>query len=145
MILDTDTGKIMALITAKGKGQIVANTDITKIDKTVEIASQEDIIDISEVPKIEKQYQSGIKFYNNNVQTKDGTRLGKVIDYSIDTEFMQLNSIVVAKSFLKIIFWDTKIISYKDILEVTKNAIIVKNLVKPIKNKELRMAGASGT
>ncbi|MFC1749441.1 PRC-barrel domain-containing protein, partial [Pseudomonadota bacterium] len=86
-----------------------------------------DVIESSEIQKVEKILELQIPVIKNKVFTKKGEYLGKALDYSMDPKMFVLTSIVVAKSFLGILQWDRRIIGYKDIIEIKKDAIIVAN------------------
>ncbi|MBU0667497.1 PRC-barrel domain-containing protein [Patescibacteria group bacterium] len=139
IIFDHETGKIVGFLVTKGKNLAVTPIDILRWNKSIFIHDRNDIVEIEEVVKLHRAVEKNISIYNKKVFTKSGDYTGKVIDYGMHGTFFELTCLIVAKSFLGLIFWDRKIISAKDIIEVQKDRIIVKDLVKPLKMQKFQV------
>lgn len=145
VILNPDSGKIVGFLVAPRGRKIIAPVDITSWTNFIRVHDIHDIVDIDEVQQAAKIMGKNIPVFKSRVFTKDGDYIGRVIDFGIDNKFFTLTCLIVAKGFMGIFFWDRKIIAVKDIIEITKKGIIIKNLVKPVKMKKLRVDMATPT
>ena len=139
VVIKVDTGRVVGFLVAPNSRKVVVPVDILSWTNYIKVHDVHDLVGLDEVHQVADAIQKHIPIYGNKVITKGGENIGKVIDFGMDNKFFKLTCLVVAKSFLGIIFWDRKIISAKDIIEVTKKGIIIKNLVKPVKMKKLRV------
>jgi uncharacterized protein YrrD len=137
VVVNTETGKVVGFFTVNKK--VLSPIDIIEWDENMIINSNSDIIEVDEIHHFKETLKKNIAIYQNRVFTKEGDYLGKVIDFGIDNKFFQLTCIIVAKSLLGTIFWDKRLISSQDILHIKKKEIIVKNLVRPVKMKKLKV------
>ena len=142
ILLNPDDGKIVAFILSPDLKKIVSPIDVTKWGMTIIIHDLHDVVASEEILKVTKILEANIKILKNNVVTKSGENLGRVIDYRMDCTHFCLTGIVVAKQILGIIQWDKRIINFKDIIEITKDKIIVKDSLEdiPIKKTVVDMA-----
>jgi len=76
--------------------------------------------------------KKNIRVFHNRVITKSGLHLGKVVDFAVNNKMFVLTKIVVAKTILGIISYDYRVIAHKDIIEIKKDAIIVKDPLKMV-------------
>lgn len=139
VIINPDSGKVTGFLVAPSNRKVIAGIDVVAWTEYLKIHDENDIVEIGEIIQIRDLVEKNIPVYRNKVFTKDGEYIGIVIDIGFDNKFFSLNCLVVAKGLLGIIFWDKKIIAAQDILEITKTKIIVKNLVKPVKMRKLRV------
>lgn len=140
VIINPDTGKIVGFSVAPSNKKFIAQIDVLSWSNFIKINDISDIVEADEVIQIEKILEEGRTIYRKKVYTKNDEFIGIVIDMGLDNKLFKLNCLVVAKGFLGIIFWDKKIIAAQDIIEIKEKKIIVKNLVKPVKMKKLRVA-----
>jgi len=139
VILNTETGKVVGFFVAPGK-KVISPVDVLSWPSYVKIHDSHDIVEIDEVIQISRVLEKKITIHRSKVMTKSGDYIGRVIDFGIDDKFFALTCLVVAKGFLGLIFWDKKIIAAVDILEITEKAVIIKDLVRPVKMKKLKLA-----
>ncbi len=139
VIINPDSGKVAGFFLAPSNKKVIAAIDVLSWTDYVKISDEQDIVETDEVIQINNILEQNIPVFRNKVYTKDGDYVGVVIDIGFDNKFFSLTCLVVAKGFLGIVFWDKKIIAAQDILEITKNKIIIKNLVKPVKMRKLRV------
>jgi len=139
IIINHENGKIIGFLVNRGQNLAITPIDIIRWNKSILVQDDSDIIEIEDVIKLAQAVENNIPIYNKKVFTKNGDYVGKVIDYGMNSTFYELSCLIVAKSFLGIIIWDKKIISAKDIIEVQKNRIIVKDLVVPLKMKKFQV------
>lgn len=143
VLLNTDTGKVMGFFVMGGATKVITPTDILEWDDALVIHDQDDIVETEEVINVQKAIEKNMKIMKKNVYVKSGEYIGKVLDFGINDQFYELTAIIVAKSFLGLVLWDRKIISAKDIIEVKKDRIIVKDLVKAVKMEKFQVDMAS--
>lgn len=142
LCLNTDNGKVVGFLMAPSGQTVVAPIDVIEWDNSLMIHDQDDIIPSVEIHQVADVSERNIRILGNKVITKDGTYLGKVTNYAVHSKFLTLTKIIVSKSFLGIIRFSRLIIGSKDIIEIKKDAIIVKNLVEPLVVKKLKPAAA---
>lgn len=127
VILDPDTGKVVALSVHPFLKYVITPMDIHAWYKYIVIEDEESIAEANDIMRVKEVLKKDIPIYKNRVETKNGEYLGKVVDFMIDTKFMQLTKIYVAKTFLGLVQMDQRIISADNILRVEKDKIVVKN------------------
>ena len=94
--------------------ELVAPTDVVKIAKVLELNF--DLI--------------GLK-----VETKKGSKLGKVIDYTVSLDNLTVQQIIVRRPALKSFIDPELIIHRKEIVKITDYKVIIKDEEKVIKAK----------
>lgn len=137
--LNTDSGKIVGFFVFGSHTKVVTPTDILEWDAALIIHDAEDVVEAEEVVNVMRAIQKEMKIMKKKVFTKSGEHIGKVLDYGMNDKLFELTVLVVAKSFLGLIFWDKKIISAKDIVEVKPDRIIVKDLVKTVEMEKFQI------
>ncbi len=137
LLINPDTGKIEAFIVNESKNLVILPMDIIKWSNFIKISDNNAIIEGEEIIKVTEIQKKGTYIYRNKVETKKGVFLGKVFDFTINDKFLNLQKIYVAKGFLGLIRYDSRIISAEDIIEITSDKIIVKDSLAIIKEKIL--------
>lgn len=91
------------------------------------IDSNDEIIGLDDVVKIEKLYKLGFPLVGMQVIDDHKHKLGKVTDYTVDTNHFTVQQLNVTKGFLKG-FNDTgSLIHRSQIIEINDKAIVVKS------------------
>ena len=139
LIVDPDSLKIIAFHVS---GAPVKNANIldTKsireysrygcvIDSTDELAEKDDIVKVSKIIDLNFSL-NGLK-----VETKKGTKLGKVIDFTVTSDDFTVQQIIVKRPVIKSFLDPELTIPRSEITEVTDYKIIVKDEEKTIKKK----------
>ncbi len=99
------------------------------IDSIEELVSKDDVIKISQA--IDLRFNP----INLKVETKKGSKLGRVSDYTVTSEDFMIQQIIVKRPLIKSITDPELTIPRKEIVEVTDDKIIVKDEEKTIKKK----------
>ncbi len=99
------------------------------IDSVDELVSDNDVIRISEIMSL------NFNLIGLKVETKKGTNLGKVIDYTLSPEDFTTQQLIVKRPAIKSFIDPELTIPRQEIVEVTDYKIIVKNEEKTIKKK----------
>ena len=91
------------------------------------IDSIDDLVLETDVIKISKVLQLNFSLIGLNVKTKKGTKLGKVIDYTFDTETFSVLQLIVKRPIMKSLLDPELVIGRSEIKEVNDYEIIVKD------------------
>lgn len=91
------------------------------------INSNDEIIGVNDVIKIEKLYKLNFPLINMSVVDDRKHRLGKVEDYTVDTESFVIQQFNVKRGFFKGITDTGLLISRTQIIEINDNEIIVRS------------------
>ena len=141
-IMDPDTLKIIAFTTtgplvAKAQNNILPASSVREyssqyglvVDSIDELVAREDIVKIDKV--------MGLSFFMHGlkVETKKGSKLGRVEDYTVTDDNFMLQQIIVKRPTIKSFLDPELTIPRKEISEVTDYKIIVKDEEKEIRRK----------
>lgn len=142
LILDHEKGIILALETNKN-GQIVSLVDILKWDDKIVVNDDSALITKDEIVRLNQI--KPFSLINHPVKTRDGDFVGYIQDFTFDSNTGRLMHLYVAKKKFGVRF-DRRIISVNDIIEIKKEAVIVKNNIiqEKIKAKEVLLAWRKG-
>ena len=99
------------------------------------IDSVDDFTEEGEVVKLDEVINLHFKLEGMKVVTKKKTKLGKVIDYTVDPSDYMILQLIVQRPPIKAFLDPELVISRKEIVEVTDEKIIVKDEEEKIKKK----------
>jgi len=102
------------------------------IDSIDDLVSEGDVIKISDIMKL------NFSLIGLTVKTKKGTKLGKVIDYTFDSETFSVLQLIVKRPVIKAILDPELVISRSEIREVNDYEIIVKDEEDKIRKKAMK-------
>lgn len=126
IIIDPETGKVLAFLIKNNR--IIAPLDVQRINSALSIENSDRILPLDDILRVYEVYKMKVDIIGAKVITeRKKLYLGRVFDFAIDTTHMTLTNIYVAKIFFLFRF-EEKIISYKNIVRINKNTIIVKDL-----------------
>jgi len=91
------------------------------------IDSNDEIIGVNDVIKIEQLYKLNFPLLNMNVVDDRRHRLGKVEDYTVDTDSFVIQQFNVKRGFFKGITDTGILISRTQIIEINDNEIVVRS------------------
>ncbi|MBR0430958.1 hypothetical protein IJJ05_01550 [Candidatus Saccharibacteria bacterium] len=143
-IVDPDNLKIIAF---RVDGPLLkkSNTNILDISSVREysnyglvIDSIEELVEKNDVIKIKKIIDLNFNLINLKVETKKGSHLGKVSDYTITSEDFIVQQIIVKRPIMKSLIDPELTISKKEIVEITDYKIIIKDEEKILKEKSTK-------
>jgi len=136
IVIEPETGKVVGfLIGSKGQN-VIAPSDIVLWNDNIFIHDPEDILETGEILKVTKVLSQNIPILRSKVYTKKGLYLGKVYDIGINPKLFVLTKLAVAKNILGFFPYDEKIIAHKNILEIKKDRIVVKDNDATVSIKE---------
>lgn len=140
-IVDPDNLKIIAFklagsLIAKSSANILDIKSIREysnygivIDDIDELIEKDDVVKISDVLRLNFAL-NGLK-----VETKKGSKLGKIKDYTLTSEDFVVQQLIVKRPIIKSFIDPELTIPRKEIIEITDYKIIVKDEEKTIKIK----------
>lgn len=99
------------------------------IDSIDELVSSEDVV------KLAKVIALNFNLIGLKVETKKGSKLGKVIDYTVTPDNFTIQQLIVKRPALKSFVDSELTIHRKEITEVTDYKVIVKDEEKVLKEK----------
>ena len=95
----------------------------------------DELISLDDVIKIKKILDLNFKLPGLKVETKKGSKLGKVIDYTITNNDFVVQQIIVKRPAIKSFIDPELTIHRREIVEITDYKIIVKDEEKTIKER----------
>lgn len=126
LVIDPDRGDLVALITSRG--QVVAPLDVLPFEGNEwTIRECDALLDPDELIRLNIISPTRRVLLKKPVFTRHGDFVGKVADYTLKMEILSLSSLTVTRNFLGMLM-DQHIFGWKEILEITDNAVIVKDL-----------------
>lgn len=138
VLIDPENGKLLALIVNVNKNLVVVPMDIISWHDSIHIHHHDNIVEANEVLRVAEVMGSGIHIFGNKVETKGGKLLGKVFDFSIGSEDLVLKKIYVAKEFLGLVRFESRIIPSRNIIEILPNKIVVENDLQTVKEENAK-------
>ena len=142
-IVDPDTLKIIALRVHGAIGSDGGNIlDVNSVREYSEfglvIDSTEELVKDDDIVKIAKVLELNFSLIGLKVETKKGSKLGKVLDFTITDDNFSVAQIVVKRPTVKSFFDSELIIPRAEIVEITDYKIIVRDEEKVIKERALK-------
>ena len=139
-IVDPDSLKIIAFTI--NSPIISSSANILDISSVREYSSYGVVIDdidelvtSDDVVKIQKVLALNFSLLNLKVETKKGSKLGRVIDFTVTDNDFTLQQVIVKRPLIKSFIDPELTISRKEIIEITDYKIIVKDEEKVLKNR----------
>ena len=99
------------------------------------IDSVDELVSPSDIVKIEQVLQLNFDLLTLKVETKKGSKLGHLVDFTINSDDFLVQQIIVRRPIMKRLMDPELTISRKEIVEVTDYKIIVKDEEKTIKSR----------
>lgn len=97
------------------------------------IDSIDELISADDVVKISKVLELNFSLIDLKVETKKGSKLGKVIDFTLSSEDFIVKQLIVKRPLMKSFTDSELVIPRSEIVEITDYKIIVKDEEKVIK------------
>ena len=136
-IINPDNLKIIAFLLT---GPTLTSANILDVNSIREysklgmiIDADEELIAPGDVVKIDKILDLNFHLVGLKVETKKGSKLGKVEDYTLTIEDYMIQQLIVKRPPIKAFIDPELVISRKEIVEVTDDKIIVKDEEKVIR------------
>ncbi len=144
LVIDPNNGKVVAIEVNRGRKMVISPMDITAWGSAMKIGGRDDIVNVDELVRVKEVWERRAQIFGQKVETEGGKVLGKVIDFVIDGKFLVLKKLYVAKVFLGLLKFDSRIILAKNIIEILPNKIVVKDDAATVKEEEKAVRMATG-
>ena len=95
-------------------------------------------VEEGDVIKLDKILKLNFSLLGLSVETKKKSKLGKVVDFVIETDDFSVRQLIVKRPLVKSFFDPELVIPRKEIVEITDYKIIVKDEEDKIKARALR-------
>lgn len=144
VLIDPSNGRVCSLEVDSGKNMVVTPIDIISWHDGIVINGADSIVPAEDILRVSEILKQNIRIHKSAVESKNGTYLGKVFDFSIDPKSFDLKKLYVAKNILGLVRYDKRIIPSKDIIEILSGKIIVKSDKAAIEAKEEERISVKG-
>ena len=140
-IIDPDGLKVVAFyleggVIPRSGANILDISSIREYSKYgMVIDSIEELIAPGDVVKVDKILELNFNLIDLKVETKKRSKLGKVMDYTIDPESYIVQQIIVKRPVMKSFLDPELTIHRKEIVEITDYKIIIKDEEKELKER----------
>lgn len=141
-IIDPDSLKIIAFrvqgATNTEGGNVLDVNSVREYSRLgLVIDSTDELISDNDVVKIGKVIELNFSLLGLKVETKKGSKLGKVIDFTVTEDNFSVQQIIVKRPTIKSLLDSELTIPRAEIVEVTDYKIIVRDEEKVIKERAL--------
>ena len=139
-IVDPDTLKIIAF---RLEGPVInRNSNILDVSSVREysnfgmvIDDTDELVAPDDVVKISKILELNFSLIGLKVETKKGSKLGKIINFTVTSEDFTVQQLIVKRTAIKSFIDPELTIHRKEIVEITDYKVIVKDEEKILKEK----------
>ncbi len=144
-IVDPNSLKIIGF---KLEGKMIRDDvgDVLPIESVREFSRMGMIVDSidefvqgDEIIKIKNVLELNFNLVGLKVVTRQKTKLGKVLDYTVDAEAWYIQQIIVQRPAIKAFFDPELIIPRKQIIEVDDYQVVVKDEHEKVKSKVMKV------
>ena len=135
-IVDPDSLKIIAFYLSEvgRETNILDAKSIREYSKFgMVVDSEDEFVSKDDVIKIEKVLALNFDLINKKVETKKGTKLGRISDFTITSDNFSVQQIIVKRPLIKSFLDPELTIPRSEIVEVTDDKIVVKDEEKTIR------------
>lgn len=117
-------------------GDIMEANDVREFSNVGMIVdSVDDFVNEGDVKKLDKILALNFSLFGLKVVTKKGTKLGKIMDFVVDTDNYMVHQLVVKRPVVKAFLDPELIIPRKEILEIDDYKIVVKDEEEKIRKR----------
>lgn len=109
----------------------------------VVIDSMDVLVEEGEAERVDEIVDLGFELVGHKVVTKKGSRLGKVSDFTIDTEAFQIWQLIVKRPPLKAFLDEELVIGRGEIVEVDDEKVVVRHEEAKIKEQNFKQEVAA--
>ncbi len=132
-IIDPENLKIIAYevegpLVGREVGEILPTDSIREFSRLGMIVdSADEFVGPDEIIRVKDVLASDFKLIGIKVETKRGTKLGKVVDYTLTPDTWEIQQLIVQRPFLKAIIDPELTISRHKIVEISNSKVIIKD------------------
>lgn len=143
-IIDPNNLKVLGFwlegpLVKKDVGNILETASVREFAPTGMIVdSADDLVSEGEVVKLDEILKLNFSLVGLKVRTKKKTKLGKVVDFTVDATTFDVMQLIVQRPPIKAFLDPELVISRKEVVEVTDDEIIVKDEEEKIRKKAMK-------
>lgn len=132
-IIDPNDLRIVAFYLDGGQvggeyGTILEAESIREISELgMIIDSVDELVSRGDVVRLDKVIDIGFSLIGKKVESQKGARLGKVVDYTVELETLQIMQLIVKRPAIKSFLDSELVIGRSHITEVNDHKVIIKN------------------
>ena len=120
-------------------GEILEARDVREFSNLGMIVDSEEVfVNSGDVARLDKILELNFSLIGLKVETKKGSKLGKIVDFVVDSETFTVQQLVVKRPMVKAFLDPELIIPRKEIVEVNDYKIIVKDEEDKIRKKAMK-------
>lgn len=129
VIINPDTGHILAFLLYSGRPNLISPQDIVSWKQHYLSLSQNyELHYPADLVRLHKLYTNHCTdLLKRRVRTESGFKMGKIIEYSLNTKSFSLASITTQKSFFGLFPGQTFLIHHTAIVDIKPREVIVKD------------------
>ncbi len=110
------------------------NQDIRDISNNIIVVNDYDVLsEASDLIRLKSLIDLGFTIVGKPVVTKDGQKLGKVREFSIDSIGFYIQKLYITQPLYKNLYGTQLVIDRNQIIEVTNSRIVIKDTLQPTK------------
>lgn len=114
--------------------KVLLNQDIREVSKQGFVVNDQDsLTSFDELIRLKKVIELNYTLINKPVETISKKKIGKIDDFSFDSEIMYINKIYVYRSILKNFNGAVASVDRNQIIELTDNKVIIEDLEESIR------------
>ncbi|MBQ2637576.1 PRC-barrel domain-containing protein [Candidatus Saccharibacteria bacterium] len=144
-VINPDNLKIIAYETIptplldEEAGEILETRDVREFANVGMIVDSGDVfVNRGDVIKLDKILDLNFDLIGLKVETKKGTKLGKVLDYTVNTDDFSVLQLIIKRPAMKAFLDPELVIPKKEIVEITDYKVIVKDEEDKIRKKAVK-------
>ncbi|MGL5830609.1 MAG: hypothetical protein ACRCZE_00495 [Candidatus Altimarinota bacterium] len=127
-IIDPENGKVIAFQTNHSPHPFLSIQDVASLNiQALQLSLHYEFHPLEDLVRVNKILDQKIKILYNKVKTESGDYLGRVINFEIDPEALVLHHLKVQKRHFHLIKGLPRLIHQKNILEITRSQITVRD------------------
>ena len=120
-------------------GEILETSDVREFSNIGMIVDSDGVfVNKGDVIKLDKILELNFDLVGLKVETKKGSKLGKVIDYTVNTDNFSVLQLIVRRPAIKAFIDPELVIPRKEIVEIDDYKIIVKDEEDKIKKRAIK-------
>ena len=121
--------RVLGPLTGDGEhGEILEARSVREFSRVgMVVDSIDELVMPGDVVKLDKVMELGFDLFGKKVETKKGTRLGKVLDFTVAGDDFRVMQLIVQRPLLKALMDPTLVIGRSEIVEINDEKIVVKD------------------
>lgn len=133
LIVDPDSLKIIACkvdgpLIGREMGEILPMDSVREFSRMGMIVdSADEFVDADEIVRVRDVLKLNFTLTGLKVESKKGSKLGKVLDFTVEPESWQIQQLIVQRPLMKSFFDPELTISRSQVVEVTDYKVIIKD------------------